>query len=169
MQSSSLASAVTHNGNRSDALLAAGAQSTGMSGGYSVAVLPTIASFFTSLSPRYNPKHSQPSPPAQTELNDARVPGEKSWSGRSSDVAGKIKLACNLVSSWIPQFQAASETVATLCSSLTLANDLGSVLEQKDVKQKGDKKHATACHPAGAAGVVTLIALDNLACTVKEC
>ena len=158
MQSSSLASAVTHNGSGSDAFLAAGAVSTGMSGGYSVAVLPTIASFFTSLSPRYNSKYSQPLPPAQGELDGARVTSE-TWSGRSSDVAGKIKLACNLISAWIPPLQAASNTVATLCSSLTLANDLGNVLEQKD-----DKKPAAACHPVGAVGVVTFIALDNLAC-----
>lgn len=163
MQTSSIASAVTYTGNCSDAFLAAGTGSTGQSGEYSVAVLPTIASFFTSLSPRYIPKHSQPSPPAPAEPDGTRVPGEQNWSSRSSDVAGKIKLACNLISFWIPPLQAAGETVATLCSSLTLANDLGHVLEQKD-----DKEHATASHPtpsgAAAAGVVTFIALDNLAC-----
>ena len=161
MQSSSLASAVTYSGSDSNAFLAAGTGSTGTSGGYSVAVLPAIASFFTSLSPRYNPEYSQPSPAAQAQLDDVRMAGDKSGSGQPSDVAGKIKLACNLVSFWIPQLQAAGETVATLCSSLTLANDLGAVLEQKN-----DQKHATACHPApsAAAGVITFIALDNLAC-----
>ena len=161
MQTSSLASTVTYTGNCSDAFPAAGTGSTGQSGEYSVAVLPTIASFFTSLSPRYTPKHSQPAP---AEPGDAGLASDKSWSGQSSDVAGKIKLACNLISSWIPPLQAASETVATLCSSLTLANDLGNVLEQKD-----DNKHGAACRPvpcgsAGAAGLVTFIVLDNLAC-----
>ena len=162
MQSSSLASAVTRTGIGPDVIFAADTQSAGVSGGYSVAIPTAIASFFTSLSPRYIPENSQTLPPAPV-VNGGEVPGKNSWSVRSSDVAGKIKLACNLASSWIPQLQAAGETVAALCSSLTLANDLGSVLEQKK-----DKKHAIACHPApsgtACAGAVTFIVLDNLAC-----
>ena len=161
MQPSTLASAVTC-ANNSNPDIATDTGCAGKSRGYSVAVLPTIASFFSSLSPRFKLEDSQPMPPAQVAC-DEQMPGKKNWSDNAGDLAGKIRLACNLASSWVPQLQAVSETVATLCSSITLAKDLCAVLEPREGKKY------TAASPSGApgaacAGLFTLIALDRLTC-----
>ena len=145
MQASSLYSAVTYANSSPD--IAMHEASAGRSGGYSVAFLPVIASFFSSLSPRWECARRQP------PVSEAgQVPGKTSWPDTGNDIADKVKMACNLTSCWVPQLQLACEAVATLCSSLTLANDLTRVLARKE-----DKK-CTA-----ATGVVTLIVLDRLA------
>ncbi len=145
MQPSSLASAVTYANTSPD--IASQEASAGRSGGHSVALLPAIASFFSSLSPRWECARSRP-----PVSKNAQEPGKTSRADTGNDMAGKVKMACNLTSCWVPQLQVACEAVATLCSSLTLTNDLARVLARKE-----DKKSTAA------AGVVTLIVLDRLA------
>ena len=162
MQTSPLASTVKYASNSNLGAAADYAGPAGVSGGYSIAVLPTIASFFSSLSPRYSPKYSHQSPSAQV-AGDGQVPGEKSWTDTANDFSGKVKLVCNLASCWVPQLQVPCEAVAALCSSLTLANDLGSVLEQKEDNKRTATSRSGA-PVAACAGAVTLTALDSLTC-----
>ena len=147
MQPSSLASAVTYASSSPD--IATQKVSAGRSGGYSVALLPATASFFSSLSPRWECAHR--GPPVSKA---GQVPDKTSWADTGNDIAGKVKMVCNLTSCWVPQLQVACEAVATLCSSLTLTGELARVLAQKENKK---------CTAASGAGVVTLIVLDRMA------
>lgn len=147
MQPTSLASAVTYADSSPD--IASQRASGGTSGVYSVALLPAITSFFSSLSPRWECARREP-----PVSKNGQVPGKTSWADTDNGIAGKIKMACNLTSCWVPQLQVACEAVATLCSSLTLANDLARVLARKEEKK---------CTAVSGAGVVTLIVLDRLA------
>lgn len=147
MQPSSLASAVNYANNSPG--IATQETSASRSGGYSVALLPAIASFFSSLSPRWECSRRAP-----LVSKAGRVPGKTSWADTGNDIAGKVKMACSLTSCWVPQLQVACEAVATLCSSLTLTSELARVLAQKENKK---------CTAASGAGVVTLIFLDRVA------
>lgn len=120
-------------------------------GGLSVAVLPTITAFFTSLSPRYQTR--QPSPQMVTPDNAAE-PG--SW--KAGDIASKVKLACNMLACWVPSVRVVNEAVAAICSTLSLAQELDDVLEGK--KEKHAVRPTNLNGPAAAA--LTLVALDSL-------
>ena len=114
----------------------------GSSAGFSVAVLPTTTAFLSSLSPSYAPEHtrqlacSEPPPKADTGENR-----------HAHDALQKLKLACNVASHWLPSVKVVSDAVATICSSLSLARDLGDVLNSSQ-----------RC--AGVA--ITLVALESL-------
>ena len=117
----------------------------GSSAGLSVAVLPTITAFLSSLSPSYVPEHirqkkySKPPPEPGTGANRP-----------AHDALQKLKLACNVASHWLPSVKVVSDAVATICSSFSLARDLGDVL---DSSQR-------------CAGVAfTLVALESLPTT----
>ena len=114
----------------------------GSSAGLSVAVLPTITAFLSSLSPGYVPERIQRSacsaPPPEADTGKNRT---------GHDALQKLKLACNAASHWLPSVKVVSDAVATICSSLSLAQDLGNVL---DSSQR-------------CAGVAfTLVALESL-------
>ena len=114
----------------------------GSSAGLAVAVLPTITAFLSSLSPGYVPERIQRStysgPPSEADTSENRP---------AHDALQKLKLACNVASHWLPSVKVVSDTVATICSSLSLAKDLGDVL---DSSQR-------------CAGVAfTLVALESL-------
>ena len=82
-------------------------------GGASVSVLPTVASFFSSLSPAYSLQNKQTSDSVPLTRQN---PADKSQS--ASDMINKVKLACNVLSCWVPSVKVVSDVVATLCSSL---------------------------------------------------
>lgn len=133
-------------------------ESSSTSGGFSVTVLTTVSTFLSSLYPGYTPERARP-------LSLVSDPGEavvsrKNWQDGANDAAQKLKLACTIASCWVPQVQVVSDAVASLCSSFSLARDLGSVLEHKD----GEKNCAagTATLSASTAAALAVIALDNL-------
>ena len=114
----------------------------GSSAGLSVAVLPTITAFLSSLSPGYVPERIQRSacsaPPSEADTGENRM---------AHDALQRLKLACNVASHWLPSVKVVSDAVATICSSLSLTRDLGDVL---DSSQR-------------CAGVAfTLVALESL-------
>ena len=114
----------------------------GSSAGLSVAVLPTITAFLSSLSPGYVPEHIRQrrysKPPPEPGNGESRP---------AHNALQKLKLACNVASHWLPSVKVVSDAVATICSSLSLARDLGGVL---DSSQR-------------CAGVAfTLVAMDSL-------
>ena len=117
------------------------------SGGASVSVLPTVASFFSSLSPAYSLQNKQ-------QTSDSVPLTRDNPAGRSqpaSDMIDKVKLACNVLSCWVPSVKVVSDVVATLCSSLSVMQELGAAL------RNGGSTAGTV--PAVAA--FTLVALDN--------
>lgn len=123
-----------------------------------MAVLTTVSTFLSSLYPGYTPERARP-------LSLVSDPGEavvsrKNWQDGANDAAQKLKLACTIASCWVPQVQVVSDAVASLCSSFSLARDLGSVLEHKD----GETNCAagTATLSASTAAALAVIALDNL-------
>ena len=121
-------------------------------GGLSVAVLPTITAFFASLSPRYQTQ--QQSPQMVTPDNAAEP---TSW--KAGDIASKVKLACNMLACWVPSVRVVNETVAAICSTLSLAQELDDVLVGK--KEQHAYRPTSLNGPAAAA--LTLVALDSLA------
>ena len=121
-------------------------------GGLSVAVLPTITAFFSSLSPRYQTQ--QLSSEVVTPDNAAE-PG--SW--KAGDIASKVKLACNMLACWVPSVGVVNEAVAAICSTLSLAQELDDVLEGK--KEQHAPRPINLNGPAAAA--LALVALDSLA------
>ena len=72
-----------------------------------------------------------------------------------SDVIHKVKLACAVLSCWIPTVRVVSDVVATLCSSLSVVEELGAALAHRD----GGKSAAST---APAAATFALVALDSL-------
>ena len=114
----------------------------GSSAGLSVAVLPTITTFLSSLSPGYVPEHIQRSaynaPPPMADTGENRP---------AHDALQRLKLACNVASHWLPSVKVVSDAVAVICSSLSLSQDLGDVLDSSQ-----------RC--AGVA--LTLVALESL-------
>ena len=124
-------------------------------GSLSVSVLPTFSVFFASLSPRYEtPRQSSTVvPPAMASPAEADT---SSW--KAGDVASKIKLASSVIACWVPSVRVVSETVAALCSTVSLAETLDGVLADK----KGKHPLINLTGPATAA--LTLALLDNLPC-----
>ena len=139
----------------------------GSTGGFSVTVLPVITAFFSSLSPRYVPEGGSRPLRASTVANEGITPDNKDRQRGTDSVLDKVKLACTIASCWVPTARVVCEVVANVCSSFTLAQSLGSVLERKDEKQsdeqRAEKKQSTVPRPGSAAALVTLVALDNLA------
>ena len=118
------------------------------SGGASVSVLPTVASFFSSLSPAYSLQNRQQTSDSVPLTRDN--PAGKSQP--ANDMVGKVKLACNVLSCWVPSVRVVSDVVATFCSSLSVMQELGAAL------RNGGSTAGTV--PAVTA--FTLVALDNL-------
>ena len=127
---------------------------SGSLGRFAVSVAPLLTTFFSSLSPAYG-------------LNDKRqmsdfvesLPGSSGSHAKTGELVQKVKFACNVLSSWAPSVRVVTDVVANLCSSLSLAQDLGQVLDG----QKANKRPSTSATisvPAGAA--LALVALDNL-------
>ena len=112
------------------------------SAGYSVGVLPTISAFLSSLSPAHVPESMQ-------RATSSAVPpkADTSHNKVAHDALHKLKLACNVASCWLPSVRIVSDAVATVCSSFSLASELGNVLD-----------NSQRC--AGAA--FALVALDSL-------
>lgn len=123
--------------------------------GFSVSLLPTITAFFSSLSPAYAPAHKRQTP----EFAPANRPGPSGSQTATDDVTQKVKLACNIVSSWVPSVRVASDVVATICSALSLSRDVNQVLEGN----KGGKRPSTPVRiPVPVSATLALVALDNL-------
>ena len=117
------------------------------SGGASVSVLPTVASFFSSLSPAYSLQNKQQTSDSVPLTRDN--PADKSQS--ASDMINKVKFACSVLSCWVPSVKVVSDVVATFCSSLSVVQELGTALID------GGSKASSV--PAVAA--FTLVALGN--------
>ena len=121
------------------------------SGGVSVSILPTVASFFSSLSPDYSLQDKRqktnfiPSPVAST--------ADKSQS--ASDMIHKVRLASTVLSCWVPSVKVVSDVVATLCSSVSAVQDLGAVLARKE-------RGKSAAGTVPAVATFALVALDSL-------
>ena len=129
---------------------------SGLLDGVSVSVVPTIKAFFSSLSPAYGLDNRR----QKSELTITDVPKSSGSPDKTGETAQKIKFACNVLSSWAPSVRVVTDVVTTMCSSLSLAQDLGQVLDG----QKANKRPSTSATisvPAGAA--LALVALDNLA------
>ena len=123
--------------------------------GFSVSLLPTITAFFSSLSPAYVPVHKRQTP----EFAPANRPRPSGSQAATDDVTQKVKLACNIVSSWVPSVRVASDVVATICSTLSLSRDVSQVLEGN----KGGKRPSTPVRiPLPVSATLALVALDNL-------
>ena len=110
------------------------------SAGHSVGVLATISAFLSSLSPAYVPDSMQ-------RATSSAVPPKADSNKVAHDALHKLKLACNVASCWLPSVRVVSDAVATVCSSFSLASQLGNVLD-----------NSQRC--AGAA--FALVALDSL-------
>ncbi len=135
--------------------------------GFSVTVMPAITAFFSSLSPGYVPEGGQRQLLASTSSNAGKTSAGKTGKDDANNVLDKVKLACTIASCLVPTARMVSEAVATVCSSFTLAQTIGSVLERKDTEQQSGEKPTPASRPgsngAAAAAVLTLVALDNMA------
>ena len=140
---------------------------SGSTAGFSVTVLPAITSFFSSLSPAYVPEGGLRQLVASTTANAGETAVKKAGQHDTDAVLDKVKLACTIASCWLPTARVVTEAVATICSSFSLAQSLGSVLERKDGEQQSSEKQSSApCHDSNnvaAATLLTLVALDNLA------
>ena len=129
---------------------------SGLLDGISVSVVPTIKAFFSSLSPAYGLDNRR----QKSEFTITDVPKSSGSPDKTGETAQKIKFACNVLSSWAPSVRVVTDVVTTMCSSLSLVQDLGQVLDG----QKANKRPSTSATisvPAGAA--LALVALDNLA------
>ena len=114
-----------------------------------ISVLPTVVSFFSSLSPNYTAHDKR-------QLSDFMTPTMASAADRNlpaSNMVQKDRLACNMLSCWVPTVSVVSDVVATLCSSLSVVQELGAVLT-------GGGKSTASTVPAVAT--FTLVALDSL-------
>ena len=109
----------------------------------SVSVLPAVASFFSSLSPAYSLQDKRHS-------SNFMTAAKADQSQSASEVIDKVKLACTILSSWVPTARVVSDTVATLCSSLSVLQDLGGALAPKGGSA------------AGTVAAFTVVALDNM-------
>ena len=131
---------------------------SGTSGGFSVAVLPIITTFLSSLSPGYTPERIR----QKSLVSDSgeTVVSRKNWQDSTNDAVQKLKLACTIASCWVPQVKVVSDAVASISSSFSLAHDLGSVLKDKEGKK--NRAPGTATLSGSAAAALTLVALDSL-------
>ena len=126
-------------------------------GGHGVAVLPMVTAFFSSLSPGYQPTDSDP----VVSFSSGRAQ-QQNWSEATAGVVQQLKLASNIASSWLPQFRVVSEAVTAVCSSFSLAHDLGRVLDKKDEQKSSADCQST--NRAAKAAALTLVALDTIGC-----
>ena len=154
MQLSSAYQSLAATGGGPGSVPSATVNTSGSLGRFAVSVAPLLTTFFSSLSPAYG-------------LNDKRqmsefvesLPGSSGSQVKTGELVQKVKFACNVLSSWAPSVRVVTDVVANLCSSLSLAQDLGQVLDG----QKANKRPSTSATisvPAGAA--LTLVAFDNL-------
>ena len=154
MQLSSAYQSLAATGGGPGSVPSATVNTSGSLGRFAVSVAPLLTTFFSSLSPAYG-------------LNDKRqmsefvesLPGSSGSQVKADELVQKVKFACNVLSSWAPSVRVVTDVVANLCSSLSLAQDLGQVLDG----QKANKRPSTSATisvPAGAA--LTLVAFDNL-------
>ena len=128
---------------------------SGLLDGISVSVVPTIKAFFSSLSPAYGLDNRR----QKSEFTVTDVAKSSGSPDKTGDTAQKIKFACNVLSSWAPSVRVVTDVVTTICSSLSLAQDLGQVLDG----QKAYKRLSTSAATSVTAGAaLTLVALDNL-------
>ncbi len=117
--------------------------------GVSVSLLPTVASFFSSLSPNYCPQNKR-----QLSYYAApAVAGTEDKSQFAGNMIQRVKFACVVLSSWVPTVRVVSDAVTTLCTSLSVVQDLGAALADKD-----SGKSAT-----GTVATFALVALNGLA------
>ena len=128
---------------------------SGLLDGISVSVVPTIKAFFSSLSPAYGLDNRRQKSEF-TVTDAAKSPGSPDKTG---ETAQKIRFACNVLSSWAPSVRVVTDVVTTICSSLSLAQDLSQVLDGQKTNKRPSTSAATSV-TAGAA--LTLITLDNL-------
>ena len=119
-------------------------------GNLSVALLPGINAFFASLSPRYK---SQPH--SATAAPPATPPDWDTVSSQAGNLVSKVKLASNVLGCWVPSVRVVTEAVATVCSTLSLAEELDEVLEQKRPPQ-------TPSLTGPVATGLTLVIMDNI-------
>ena len=128
---------------------------SGTSGGFSVAVLPIITTFLSSLSPEFTPERIR-----QKSLVSDSGESRKNWQDSTNDAVQKLKLACTIASCWVPQVKVVSDAVTSIFSSFSLAHELGSILKDKE----GEKNRApvTASLSGPTAAALTLVALDSL-------
>ena len=116
------------------------------SGGAAVSVLPAVVSFFSSLAPSYvlqDKRHSS------NFMTARAAPADQSQS--AGEMIDKVKLACNILSSWVPTARVVSDAVATLCSSLSVLQNLGTALAPRSGNSA-----------AGTVAAFTVVALDNI-------
>lgn len=146
-----LAASAGHPGSAPSAATSSG----GALNGFSVSLLPTITAFFSSLSPAYIPVHKRQT----SEFAPANQPRPSGSQAATDDVTQKVKLACNLVSNWVPSVRVASDVVATICSALSLSQDVNQVLEGN----KGSKRPSTPVRiSVPVSATLALVALNNL-------
>ena len=128
---------------------------SGTSGGFSVAVLPIITTFLSSLSPEFTPERIRQKS-LVLDLGESR----KNWQDSTNDAVQKLKLACTIASCWVPRVKMVSDAVTSIFSSFSLAHELGSILKDKE----GEKNRApvTASLSGPTAAALTLVALDSL-------
>ena len=127
---------------------------SGALGGFTVSVAPIITAFFSSLSPACGLDNRR-----QMSEFVGNLPDSSGSQAKAGEVVQKVKLACNVLSSWAPSVRVVTDVVANLCSSLSLAQDFGQVLEAGK-ENKRQSTPASISVPAGAA--LALVALDNL-------
>ena len=128
---------------------------SGSLGRFAVSVVPLLTTFFSSLSPAYGLDNKR-----QMSKFVESLPESSGSQVKAGELVQKVKFACNVLSSWAPSVRVVTDVVVNLCSSLSLAQDLGQVLDG----QKANKRQSTPSAisvPAGAA--LALVALDNLA------
>ena len=128
---------------------------SGLLDGVPVSVVPTIKAFFSSLSPAYGLDDRR----HKSAFTVTDVPKSSGSPDKTGETAQKIKFACNVLSSWAPSVRVVTDVVTTICSSLSLAQDLGQVLDGQKANKRPSTS-ATISAPAGAA--LALVALDNL-------
>ena len=154
MQLSSAYQSLAATGGGPGSVPSATVNTSGSLGRFAVSVVPLLTTFFSSLSPAYGQDDKR----QMSEFVES-LPGSSGSQVKTGELVQKVKFACNVLSSWAPSVRVVTDVVANLCSSLSLAQDLGQVLDG----QKANKRPATSATisvPAGAA--LTLVAFDNL-------
>ena len=154
MQLSSAYQSLAATGGGPGSVPSAAVNTSGSLGRFAVSVAPLLTTFFSSLSPAYGLDDKR-----QMSKFVESLPGSSGSQVKTGELVQKVKFACNVLSSWAPSVRVVTDVVANLCSSLSLAQDLGQVLDG----QKANKRPSTSATisvPAGAA--LTLVAFDNL-------
>ena len=148
------------------------------SGGFAVTVRSGVTSLLASLSPRYVPEHQRHSGTrAQSPAQDtvAVDPGNRGWTNSMTNLIRQVGLASKVASCWLPPVKVVSDTVTTLCSSLTLAHDCGKqILERREQSRVAEKTGQQSTVPGNltvngntiavpAVATATLIIMDRFA------